>query len=205
MNTSETIFKTLEDFFSATAVAISKEDMAILTKKLEISLIGNNTPVAEIAEVNDTTICVWHDKAKIGDRLYRVPIVSGSVVEANLREAKRLLATCAQIALTQNGNKYQDINELIDEVSAFVSDYKNTRLHGDNVAVYKFAYAMRQKLEKSREKGRGGWQECSQEELSRMLHEHVVKGDPVDVANFCMFLWNNGCGISPASQQGTVK
>lgn len=35
-----------------------------------------------------------------------------------------------------------------------------------------------------------------------MLREHVEKGDPQDVANFCMFLWSLGHGIAaaPAAQ-----
>lgn len=41
-------------------------------------------------------------------------------------------------------------------------------------------------------KGRSGWdnpEECSVEDLWRMLREHVEKGDPVDVANFSMMIW----------------
>jgi Lar family restriction alleviation protein len=67
--------------------------------------------------------------------------------------------------------------------------------HTDDLAVDRFAHAMKQKLAQAREKGRGGWQECSQEELSRMLRDHIDKGDPRDVANFCMFLWNLGWAI----------
>lgn len=70
----------------------------------------------------------------------------------------------------------------------------------DNVAVDRFAEALKQKLAMARAKGRGGWQTCSKEDLSRMLREHVEKGDPRDVANFCMFLWSLGHGIAPAAQ-----
>lgn len=68
--------------------------------------------------------------------------------------------------------------------------------HSDDIAVDRFAAAMKQKLARAREKGRGGWEHCSQAALSRMLREHVNKGDPRDVANFCMMLWNNGVGIA---------
>ena len=44
----------------------------------------------------------------------------------------------------------------------------------------------------SRGKGRSGWQTCSVSRLHGMLLEHLRKGDPVDVANFCMMLWNRG-------------
>jgi hypothetical protein len=33
-----------------------------------------------------------------------------------------------------------------------------------------------------------------------MLREHVEKGDPRDVANFCMFLWARGEGIAAAPE-----
>lgn len=67
--------------------------------------------------------------------------------------------------------------------------------HPDDVAVDRFAAAMKDKLSKAREKGRGGWETCPPEDLSRMLREHVEKGDPRDVANFAMMLWNLDAGI----------
>lgn len=71
--------------------------------------------------------------------------------------------------------------------------------HPDDAAVDRFAAAMKQKLAQAREKGRGGWQQCDPVELSIMLREHVEKGDPRDVANFCMFLWHHGVPISDAA------
>ncbi|AVS67888.1 hypothetical protein C8245_21425 [Paracidovorax avenae] len=69
--------------------------------------------------------------------------------------------------------------------------------HPDDHAVDRFAAAMKSKLAAARAKGRGGWEtaECTQDRLSRMLREHVEKGDPRDVANFCVFLWNRGESI----------
>lgn len=75
--------------------------------------------------------------------------------------------------------------------------------HFDNRAVSNFAYAMRIKLAAKRLEGRGGWQDkeqCSNEYLSRLLREHVEKGDPVDVANFCMMLDQRHESIAPASE-----
>lgn len=68
----------------------------------------------------------------------------------------------------------------------------------DDHAVSCLADAMRAKLDKSREKGRSGWdsKECTQEHLSALLRQHVEKGDPVDVANFCAFLYARGERIS---------
>lgn len=71
--------------------------------------------------------------------------------------------------------------------------------HPDDEAVDRFAAAMKEKLAESRAKGRGGWQQCDPVELSIMLREHVEKGDPRDVANFCMFLWHHGKPISDAA------
>lgn len=70
--------------------------------------------------------------------------------------------------------------------------------HFDDVAVDWFSAVMKHKLALARDKGRGGWETCSPADLSRMLREHVEKGDPRDVANFCMMLWHHGSPIVSA-------
>lgn len=65
-------------------------------------------------------------------------------------------------------------------------------LHPDDLAVDKFATALKEKLAKQRAKGYGGWEACPVERLQEMLFRHVHKGDPVDVGNFAMMLWNRG-------------
>ncbi len=68
-------------------------------------------------------------------------------------------------------------------------------MHPDDIAVNLFATAMKFKLAKQRTKGYGGWddkEKCPTERLQRMLVDHIVKGDPVDVGNFAMMLWNRG-------------
>lgn len=77
----------------------------------------------------------------------------------------------------------------------------------DDIAVDRFAYAMKAKLAKKRAEGRGGWDrkipapgidgrgfyyECPNSFLSTKLREHVDKGDPVDVANFAMMIHQRG-------------
>lgn len=64
--------------------------------------------------------------------------------------------------------------------------------HPDDAAVDRFAAALKEKLAIARGKGRSGWENMDPAELSLMLREHVEKGDPRDVANFCMFLWALG-------------
>lgn len=68
----------------------------------------------------------------------------------------------------------------------------------DNVAVYAFSVAMKEKMARSRANGRGGWQECTISDLWTMLRHHVEKGDPVDVANLAMMIWHNEWGITDA-------
>ncbi|MBP1316330.1 hypothetical protein [Herbaspirillum sp. 1130] len=78
------------------------------------------------------------------------------------------------------------------------ADITPTEKHPDDIAVDQFAEAMKAKLADARAKGRSGWKECDPVELSHMLREHVEKGDPRDVANFCMFLWTLGKPIGDA-------
>lgn len=46
------------------------------------------------------------------------------------------------------------------------------------------------KLTQKRKEGRGGWfrSECSETELIDMLHEHIQKGDMVDVLNLAAMI-----------------
>lgn len=74
--------------------------------------------------------------------------------------------------------------------------------HPDDQAVDRFAVAMKAKLAVARAKGRGGWDDpaqCTVDHLSNLLHSHVAKGDPVDVANFAMMLHQRGSGIKEQS------
>ena len=81
--------------------------------------------------------------------------------------------------------------------------------HQDDAAVDALAATMKAKLAKQRAKGYSGWDtpEFTQQRLSDMLREHVDKGDPVDVANFCAFLAARGEGIThaaPAAQRDAL-
>lgn len=63
----------------------------------------------------------------------------------------------------------------------------------DDRGVQSFARAMREKLAKKRAEGRGSWwdvNECSAGHLSSLLLDHLEKGDPVDIGNFAMMLFN---------------
>ena len=62
----------------------------------------------------------------------------------------------------------------------------------DNEAVDKLAQAMKNKLAKKREQGYHGWETCKHGDLVQLLINHVDEGDPIDVANFCAFLFARG-------------
>ena len=84
---------------------------------------------------------------------------------------------------------------LIAAIDAWPADVD----HLDNDAVDAFAVKMKAKMAVSRAKGREGWDDparCSPDVLKRLLFAHAEKGDPVDVANFCMMLDHYGASTS---------
>lgn len=79
--------------------------------------------------------------------------------------------------------------------------------HPDDLAVDAFATAMKAKMADARAKGRGGWEDpaqCTADDLSRMLRDHVEKGDTRDVANFCMMLHQRGETIAARQPVGEI-
>lgn len=81
-------------------------------------------------------------------------------------------------------------------------------VHPDDLAVDRFAAAMKAKLAKKREDGRGGWErkdECSNGFLSLLLVEHVEKGDPVDVGNLAMMIHQRGETIADERDRYAAK
>ena len=77
-----------------------------------------------------------------------------------------------------------------------------TDRHFDDMAVDKFATAMKSKLAACQAKGRAGWSnpgDPTDAQLAVSLVEHMVKGNAgtfEDVANFCMFLHQRGASPS---------
>ena len=61
----------------------------------------------------------------------------------------------------------------------------------DDIAIDRFACAMSNKMQRSRGKGRSGWQACPENVLWTMLRDHVEKRDPVDVACLAMMIHQN--------------
>ncbi len=111
-----------------------------------------------------------------------------------LAEARALMHSVPAAAIERG---VAGLTRQIEQLRPFLAD--RSAPHVDNEAVDRLVLAlalvMKSKLAIAREKGRGGWDdpaECTNEDLSRMLREHVDKGDPVDVANFCAFLVARG-------------
>lgn len=114
----------------------------------------------------------------------------------------RLIAAMAR-ALTQPGFLFAQEPEHLAAYKKIASMGQMTDTlavaHPDDAAVDALAVLMKAKLAKQRKKGYGGWEtpRCTQYHLSVFLRDHVDKGDPVDVANFCAFLSARGEGIAP--------
>lgn len=117
-------------------------------------------------------------------------------------EAEVPVAWRVQLQSGQVGYRLSD--ELVEANIGFVAT--PTTEHPDDAAVDEFAARLKAKLGKGRAKGRGGWDgpDCNAGRLSTMLREHVAKGDPVDVAAFCMFLTLRGEGITPIAPTSGV-
>ena len=137
------------------------------------------------------------------------PIPAGWELVDALRES--LLWTASSLAavgkeqdvITLEGRK-RTIGEILDEANAALDAPTPASVapgdaHPDDIAVDRFAAAMKAKLAQKRAEGRGGWDDksqCSQDQLSLMLRAHVAKGDPVDVGNFAMMLHQRGERVS---------
>lgn len=80
--------------------------------------------------------------------------------------------------------------------------------HPDDIAVDRFAAAMKAKLAKKRAEGYGGWdnpKDCTIEHLSRLLIKHVGKGDPIDVGNLAMMIHQRGERIAASGGSQTME
>lgn len=67
-----------------------------------------------------------------------------------------------------------------------------------NALVDAFAVEMKLKLQRKALDGYGGWDDpgCVSG-LKHALSEHLVKGDPIDVANIAAMLWNHNASTKP--------
>ena len=141
-------------------------------------------------------------KFKVGDRVY-IPNIKNI---CTIRDDGKVI--------TSNGQHYCDLSDSYDlcfvlatpENHALLSklyphiefERPPTQEDIDNEAVDKLAQAMKNKLAKKREQGYHGWATCKHGDLVQLLINHVDKGDPIDVANFCAFLFARGEPLTQA-------
>ncbi len=88
-------------------------------------------------------------------------------------------------------------------VSVTEHEWGSAAAQADDAAVDQFAAMLKVKLAKARAKGRSGWRDPAwpASDINRQMHEHAVKGDPLDVAAYAMFLALRG-ESSVAAQAG---
>jgi len=99
------------------------------------------------------------------------------------------LKLCETLGIPATSAAWMDARELLAALSRAEGQ------HPDDLAVDRFAAAMKAKLAKKRTEGRGGWEDktqCTADFLSKLLRGHVDKGDPVDVGNLAMMLHQRG-------------
>lgn len=137
---------------------------------------------------------------KIVDEVFDGAIEDASVIEEIYAAIKRheSLSPVPQLRVTGfRGNPLRVVLSSGDEATIgqrLIDNFASPspfEQHPDDVAVDRFAAAMKAKLAQKRDEGRSGWDDkddCSQLFLSQLLREHVEKGDPLDVGNLAMML-----------------
>lgn len=143
-------------------------------------------------------------KGHDGDTLELVRLASGALAMIRIdRNGTVKGATTAQagdtVALAQrillDDTDAMTIANIKTLAMAVIAAACEGAAHPDDIAVDRFAAVMKAKLAEARQLGRGGWDDpavCSRETLAKMLMNHTYRGDPVDVANFCMMLHARG-------------
>ena len=115
---------------------------------------------------------------------------------------KRAAALLRHMSGAGSTDEYRSCNDCATALDALRDELARPMQHPDDEAVDRFAAAMKAKLAKARDAGRSGWQDPAWpvESIGDNLREHVEKGDPRDVANYCMFLFERGERIPQPAQ-----
>ena len=132
-------------------------------------------------------------KFKVGDRVYVG--LTGRIVQVTVIIDNDVVSVANKNNEVRAGVSYicHATPENYERLQATFTDIEferpPTQEDVDNEAVDKLAQAMKNKLAKKREQGYHGWATCKHGDLVQLLINHVDKGDPIDVANFCAFLF----------------
>jgi len=140
----------------------------------------------------------WDDVGQMMDEFIAAKIAKAAPAPQGVAEVMeksldamtlgRELLRC-QVAATGYANVMTKLEASIEDIREIIS--RSTKQHSDDIAVDRFAVAMKNKLARKRDDGYGGWDDqeaVRSPDLARMLIEHIPKGDPVDVANFAMMI-----------------
>jgi hypothetical protein len=132
-------------------------------------------------------------------------MVAGLRRSANTGAVRRL---AERLKWMLDADQFRNVEAMLSAIAApdAIPDAE-AAVNPDDAAVDRFAAAMKTKMAASRAKGRSGWDNealCPASRLQDMLIEHLAKGDPVDVGNFAMMLWNRGERVAAPAQAGEL-
>ncbi len=155
-------------------------------------LAGSRAVVKPLEWKNNSSNSLWTDELMFGVYYVAYDQGDGWLVERGQ-------------FLSEAGLRKIAFGPKVEVLAAAQSDYEPRILsaltepdgeaHPDDLAVDRFAAAMKAKLAKKRNEGRGGWdnrEECTAEHLSYLLIQHCLKGGPLDVGNLAMMLHQRG-------------
>lgn len=63
-------------------------------------------------------------------------------------------------------------------------------IHADDIAIDRFATAMKARMAVERGLGRTGWQRSQAVFLYDRMLTNAEEGEPIDTANYAMMIWN---------------
>ncbi|WP_341989801.1 hypothetical protein [Azorhizobium sp. AG788] len=132
--------------------------------------------------------------------------------DSQSREALRAVVAAWENTKSGQTNRAEIQRWLIEDMKPAIDAARSVLAaepsHADDLAVDRFAVAMKAKLAKKRAEGRGGWDDkgaCSNSALTRLLRNHVEKGDPIDVGNLAMMIHQRGervAALTPSPKGG---
>lgn len=141
--------------------------------------------------------------------MYKAEDVDSAIAakDAEIERYKRAVEDSRQFFVLLRHHADSGSQRMIDDALSLIAtqSHQHKPVHTDDIAVDRFAATMKSKLAKKRGEGRAGWDDeefCPVDWLKQEMRRHCFKGDPVDVANFAMMIWNREQGIKPAAAVG---